>query len=139
VHEHQDAAPEVVERVRTICLDLPEVYEERAWVGTRWCVRKKTFAHLATVVDGWPPAFARITGSDGPCTVLIFRSEGEELEMLQRAGPPFLDAGWGRDAVGLFLDDGTDWDEVAELLADSFCVMAPEKLAALVDRPPPPD
>jgi hypothetical protein len=44
--------------------------------------------------------------------------------------------GWGRDAVGMVLDDDTDWDEVGELVTDSFCVMAPKKLVALVDRPP---
>ena len=136
--EPDEVAPELLARLRALCLDLPEAYEEPAWVGTRWCVKKRTFAHIATVEDGWPPAFARIAETDGPCTVLIFRSEGEELEVLQQAGPPYLDAGWGRDAVGLFIDDGTDWEEVAELLVESYCVMAPPTLAALVDRPPPP-
>ncbi len=139
MRDHQDAAPEVVERLRAVCLGLPEAYEERAWVGTRWCVKKKTFAHVATVEDGWPPAFARVAGTDGPCTILVFRAPAEELDLLQNAGPPFLDAGWGRDALGMFLDEETDWDEVAELLTESYCVMAPPTLAAKVDRPPPPD
>jgi hypothetical protein len=139
MRDHQDAPPEVLDRVRPICLGLPESYEERAWVGTRWCVRKKTFAHVATIEDGWPPAFARVAGTDGPCTLLVFRATGEELEMLQNAGPPYLNAGWGRDAVGLTIDGDTDWTEVAELLTESYCVMAPKKLAALVARPPEPD
>jgi hypothetical protein len=139
VRGHQDAPAEVLDRVRPLCLGLPEAYEERAWVGTRWCVRKKTFAHLAPIVDGWPPAFARVAGTDGPCTVLIFRSSGEELEMLQNVGPPYLDAGWGRDAVGLLVDERTDWTEVGELLTESYCTMAPPKLVALVERPPEPD
>jgi hypothetical protein len=33
---------------------------------------------------------------------------------------------------------GVDWDEVAELLPESYCVLAPKKLAALVSRPTPP-
>ena len=135
MRDHQDAAPEVLDRLRERCLALPEAYEERAWVGTRWCVRRKTFAHVAPVVDGWPPAFAKVAGTDGPCTILVFRAEGDDLEMLANAGPPFLHAGWGRDAIGLFLDDDTDWDEVTELLTESYCTMAPGKLAALVDRP----
>jgi hypothetical protein len=139
VRDHQDAPPDVLERLRPLCLGLPEVHEERAWVGTRWCVRTKTFAHVATVVDGWPPAFARVAETDGPCTILVFRSQGDELEMIQNAGPPFLNAGWGRDAVGLFVDDDTDWDEVKELLTESYCVMAPKALAAQVDRPQPLD
>lgn len=33
------------------------------------------------------------------------------------------------------IDEHTDWSEVGELVTESFCVMAPKKLAALVDRP----
>jgi hypothetical protein len=40
--------------------------------------------------------------------------------------------------VGLELRDDTDWDELAELLTDSYCVLAPQKLVARVDRPTPP-
>lgn len=42
----------LVEKLRTICLDLPEVVEEAAWTGTRWCVRKKNFAHVVLNDDG---------------------------------------------------------------------------------------
>lgn len=63
---------------------------------------------------------------------------GDELESLRSAGPPFLLLGWGRDAIGLVIDDDTDWDEVRELVTESYCLMAPKKLVALVDRPPDP-
>jgi hypothetical protein len=36
----------------------------------------------------------------------------------------------------MVLGDHTDWDEVAELMAESYCLMAPKKLARLVERPP---
>jgi hypothetical protein len=35
----------------------------------------------------------------------------------------------------MLLDDDTDWDELAELLTDSYCLQAPQRLACLVDRP----
>jgi hypothetical protein len=35
----------------------------------------------------------------------------------------------------MILDAGVDWDEVAELVTDSYCLLAPVKLAARVDRP----
>jgi hypothetical protein len=57
------------------------------------------------------------------------------LEVLRRAGPPFVELGWGRDSIGLVIDDFTDWGEVHELITESFCVMAPKRLVALVDRP----
>jgi hypothetical protein len=88
-------------------------------------VRKRTFAHVLGVeVDGAKPV-----------VVLSFRSTGEELEVLRNAGHPFFVLGWGRDAMGMVLDEGTDWDEVRELITESFCVMAPKKLIARVDRP----
>ena len=59
--------------------------------------------------------------------------------MLRHAGHPYVYAGWGRDVVGLVLDGDTDWDEVTELLTESYCVLAPQKLVALLDRPPPVD
>ena len=35
----------------------------------------------------------------------------------------------------MVLGDGVDWDEVAELLTESYCVHAPKKLVELVERP----
>ena len=123
-----DVPDAVVARVRAVCAALPDAYEEKAWVGVRWRVRGKTFAHvLAIELRGCPAE-----------VVLVFRAGGEELEMLRHAGPPFRLLGWGRDALGLTIDDGTDWDEVRELVTESFCMMAPRKLAAQVDRPPEP-
>lgn len=37
----------------------------------------------------------------------------------------------------MVLDGQTDWDVVAELMTESYCVLAPKKLVALVDRPEP--
>jgi hypothetical protein len=33
------------------------------------------------------------------------------------------------------LDASTDWDEVGELLTESYCLLAPKKLAASVRGP----
>ena len=35
----------------------------------------------------------------------------------------------------MLLDDDTDWDELAELLTDSYCLQAPASLAGLVPLP----
>ncbi len=119
-----DVPPEIEARARELCLRLPEAYEEQAWLGTRWMVRKRTFAHVLGVDDG-----------AGPYVVVAFRAAGEELEVLRHTGRPFVVLGWGRDAMGLVLDSGTDWDDVRELVTESYCVMAPQKLIALLDRP----
>ena len=111
----------VVARVRRACRTLPEAYEEPAWVGTRWRIRKRTFAHVLAVSD-----------ADGARTILTFRSGGEELEVLRHTGHPFFFLGWGRNAMGMVLDGATDWTEVRELLCESYCLLAPKKLAAQV-------
>lgn len=135
-----DGVPDdVVARLRATCGRLPEVVEEPAWVGLRWRIRTRTFAHVLVVADGRPQAHARALGgaraASGPVVVLTFRSAGEELSVLEQAGPPFFSPVWFEGIVGMELDDATDWDEVAELVTESYCLLAPKKLATLVPRP----
>lgn len=132
-----DVPDEIEVELREICLQLPDAYEEQAWKGTRWMVRKKTFAHVLGVVDETNvPDGADPRTADGD-VVLSFRAAADELDVLRNAGHPFFYLGWGRDAMGMVLDADTDWDEVRELVTESFCVLAPKKLIALIDRPPP--
>jgi YjbR len=135
VAENADVAPHILGELRRICLPLPEVHEEPAWVGTRWRIRTRTFAHVLTIAQGWPPAYARAAATHGPATVLTFRSSDAELEALRGAGHPFFAPRWRTDEVGVLLDADVDWREVAELLTESYCLLAPKTLQALVDRP----
>ncbi len=132
--ERPDVPAETVAALRTVCLGLPDAYEEQAWVGTRWRIRTQTFAHVLVIDSGWPPAYARAAGSDGPVTVLTFRSSGAELDALANAGHPFFKPVWFPDIVGMVLEDDVDWDEVAELVTESYCALAPRRLAELVHR-----
>ena len=133
--ERPEVPGEVLSRLRSVCLGLPEAYEEAAWVGVRWRIRKRTFASALRIEDGWPPAYARAARTPGPATVVTFRSSGEELELLRQAGSPFFAPPWGPDYVGLVVGPDVDWGEVAELLTESYCVMAPRKLVEEISRP----
>ena len=133
--EYADVPREVVAHLRSVCMALPEAYEEAAWVGTRWRIRKRTFAHVLTVESGSPPAYARAAATTDPVTVLMFRSSGPELDALRNGGHPFFPPRWRGDEVGMVLDADVDWDEVKELVTESYCVQAPKKLVALVERP----
>jgi hypothetical protein len=133
--ERPDVAPAILAALREVCLALPEAYEEEAWVGTRWSVRKKTFAHVLVVDDGWPPAYALAVNNDGPLTVMTFRAPLPEREALGHIGRPFFLPVWFDDIVGMVIDGDVDWDEVAELVTESYCVLAPKKLVDLVRRP----
>ncbi|HEY0581122.1 MAG TPA: MmcQ/YjbR family DNA-binding protein, partial [Chloroflexota bacterium] len=92
--------------------------------------------HVLTVEPDHQMAYARAAGTDHPFCVVTFRSPGDEIDGLVTSGHPFFKAGWGADVVGMVLEEGVDWEEVAELLTESYCVLAPKRLAALVDRPP---
>ena len=75
-------------------------------------------------------------GTGGPACVLTFRCPLVDVDAYRHAGAPCFVPPWFPNIVGLVLDDRTDWDEVRELLTESYCVLAPKKLVALVDRSP---
>jgi hypothetical protein len=126
---------QILAEVRSACQRLPEAYEEPAWVGTRWRIRKHTFAHVVRIEDGWPPAYARAAGTDGPAIVLTFQSSGQELNAFGNVGHPFFRPVWRPGIVGMVLDADVDWAEVKELVVESYCLLAPRKLVDLVERP----
>jgi hypothetical protein len=136
--DYADVPLDIVTGLRSICTSLPDAYEELAWTGTRWRVRQRTFAHVLALAAGSANAHARAAGTEGDVVVVTFRASGDELAALRNAGHPFFYAGWGRDVVGMIIEPNVDWAEVRELMIESYCVLAPKKLAALVDRPPPP-
>ena len=124
---------DVVARLASTALALPDAYEEDAWTGVRWRVRTKTFAHVLVAQQGYTSAYRDLTGVTVPTTVLTFRSSGDELLALTHAGPPFYQPPWSPTVVGMTLDGDTDWDEVAELVTESYRFCAPRKLVALLD------
>jgi hypothetical protein len=130
-----DVAAAIIDRLRTIALALPEAYEEQAWVGVRWRIRGRTFAHVLVIDGGRPQGYARAAGTDGPATVLTFRSSGGELDVLRGSGHPFFAPAWRDDEVGLQLGPEVDWEEISELVTESYCVQAPKRLRDQVDRP----
>ncbi len=46
---HPQVPSAILARLRKACLILPEAHEEQAWVGSRWCIRKETFAHVLVI------------------------------------------------------------------------------------------
>jgi hypothetical protein len=61
---------------------------------------------------------------------ILERVPEDEVIAFQEMGPPFFFGGWGRDVVGMRIGQATDWGHVAELLTESYRVMAPKTLAA---------
>ncbi len=117
-----------VARVRAHCLALPEA-EERPFGGhtaPSFRVRDKLF--VMTSEDGTSMTLKAPKGVQG----ILVASDPDRFFVPKYVGPK----GW----VGIRLDlaNPPGWDEVAELVAESYCLTAPKRLAALVGAPPEP-
>ena len=116
------------DRLVRLCRTLPEAAVSAHHQHLGFAVRGRTFA--------W---YVDDEGGDGRVAVLCKAPPGENAGLV--AADPhrfFLPRYVGkRGWVGLRLDrQDVDWGEVAELVADSYRLVAPGRLAALVGQPP---
>jgi predicted DNA-binding protein (MmcQ/YjbR family) len=110
-----------VDHLRAICLALPQAAEKEAWGDPTFRVRDKIFAMLKSG-DGRPSVWFK--APEGVQEVLT----GADPARFFR--PPYVGhKGW----VGMRLDNGPDWADVAQLLRRSYRMTAPKKLAAGLD------
>jgi len=78
-----------------------------------------------------------IAADDGS-SITVKADPIERQALLEQGGrfyvPPYVGhKGW----LGIQLDEsGADWEEVAELIATSYCLVAPKRLAELVTERP---
>jgi predicted DNA-binding protein (MmcQ/YjbR family) len=121
---------DIVERIRTLCLALPEVTVrvDESLTRTRsaarsFDVRRRSFCLL----------MAREDSTGKPVTLLVLRADPDEREVLLSIGHPFYAPRAGRGRIAVVLTDETDWDEIRELVIESYRILAPKKLTALLD------
>jgi hypothetical protein len=121
---------DIVERVRTLCLALPEVTVRvddslTAARSTAWSfdIRRRSFCLLV----------AREDSAGKPVPLLMLRVGPEEREALLSNGHPFFASRAGRDRIVVVLTEDTDWEEIRELVTESYRILAPKKLTALLD------
>jgi predicted DNA-binding protein (MmcQ/YjbR family) len=116
------AKPHPLDRLREICLALPEAAEKETWGEATFRVRDKIFA-VAAVEEG--RATMSCKAPPGVQEMLV----GSDPERFFR--PAYVGhRGW----VGVRLDARTDWDQVADLVEESYRRTAPKKVAALLDK-----
>ena len=113
----------VLAQARAMCGRLPEVVEVQTDRGTEFKVRRRTFAYVFAIADPSGHVFA----------MLACRAEPEERAALVAMGHPYFAPRSGVDRIGVVLEDDTDWDEIAELVVESYRLLAPKKLAELVE------
>lgn len=132
--ENAGSAPvvpdDIAERIQTLCLALPEV-EVRVDCSlssarsTAWAfdIRRRPFCLLMARADR--------AGNSFPLIVVCARPG--EREALLSTGHPFYASRASRDRMVVMLTDETDWQEIRELVTESYRILAPKKLSAQLD------
>lgn len=110
-------------RLSKICLALPEAARHDCNGHAQFAVRKRTFAYFLNDHHGDGIVSVTCKALPGDNTSLA-ASQPTRFYLPSYIGPK----GW----VALRLDIGEiDWDEVAELVLGSYCLVAPKRLATL--------
>jgi predicted DNA-binding protein (MmcQ/YjbR family) len=114
---HRDA----LDRLRAICLALPEASEQGGVGDPSFKVRDKIFAmqhRLHERRSMWckaPPGAQAVLLESAPRRFFV---------------PPYVGQhGW----IGVWLDVDLDWEEVADLVEESYRMTAPKRLSRQLD------
>lgn len=109
-------------RLRRICLAFPEATEQGGVGDPTFRVRDKIFA-MRHPVDGRLSLWCK--AAPGAQRVLVGSDPNRFFV------PPYVGHhGW----VGMWLDVAIDWDEVADLVEESYRMTAPKRLTARLDE-----
>jgi hypothetical protein len=123
------ARADLLPRLREICLALPGATERPSHGAPTWFVRdKSSFATL------WLDGHHEIEHPHLWCAGPAGAQEATMAEDPERFfRPPYVGhRGW----LGIRLDRGVDWAELAELLEDAYRCVAPKRLLAELDARP---
>ncbi|XRQ16286.1 MmcQ/YjbR family DNA-binding protein [Actinomadura welshii] len=115
---------DVQERIREICLALPEAAEKPFGGHTAPSYRVRDKLFVMTSEDGLSMTFKAAPGVQ---EALVAESP-ERFFVPQYVGS----RGW----VGAHLAVDHDWDEMAELIEDSYRLIAPKRLVKFLDDRP---
>jgi hypothetical protein len=122
-------------RVRKICLSLPEAIEVEAWGAPTFRIGKIFVMYAAAGNEHHEGREGIWVKTNSFTQDLLVRGQPARYFSPPYVGP----SGW----TGAYLDDGTDWIAVTELIRDAYRATAPKRLAALVpdddatQSPPP--
>ena len=117
-------AKTVEERVRSICMALPEVTEKPSHGAPAFFVRKQFVMLWADGHHDHHFPHLWCAAPSGAQEELI------ETEPERFFRPPYVGTrGW----VGVRLDRTVDWDEIAAVCKDAYRTVAPPKLIAALD------
>ena len=114
------------ERLRELCLALPEAHEVESWGAPTFRVNNKIFAMHAGPDERLGSGRTSAWCKAKPVTQdMILRAEPDRYFAPPYVGPK----GW----VGVWLDRSTDWDALDGLVRDAYRLTAPKRLIARID------
>jgi len=117
-----------MDRLRAICLALPETSEKIAWGEPTWRVKGKLFAQLDNHHHGADHLAVWLPAPLGEQESLVF------LDPQRFFRPPYVGSrGW----VGVRIDGRPDWKLVASLVQQAYREVAPPRLREAVKMTPP--
>lgn len=117
-----------MERLRAICLALPETSEKVAWGEPTWRVKGKLFAQLDNHHHGADHLAVWLPAPLGEQESLVF------LDPQRFFRPPYVGPrGW----VGVRIDRGPDWKLVTSLVKQAYREVAPPRLREAIKVTPP--
>ncbi len=116
-------ARSAIDRLRALCLALPEAHEVEAWGEPTFRVKNKIFAMYAHANNHHGAGRHSVWCKANPTNqALLVRAEPDRYFVPPYVGPK----GW----VGAYLGRGTDWSAVADLAHDAYRLTAPKRLLA---------
>jgi hypothetical protein len=121
-----DATADLAERMRAICLALPEVTERPSHGAPTWFVRGKS-SFVTLWADGHHEDQFPHLWCAAPAGAQRELTAGAPDRFFR---PPYVG---GRGWIGVRLDRDPDWTEIAELSRDAYRAVAPARLVALLD------
>ena len=125
-----EVGEDIEARVRALCVALPEVTVRIDESRTR----ARSTAHS---FDIRRRSFCLLVATEGrtgkPVPLLVLRAGPADREALLSIGHPYFATRAGRDRIGVLLTDDTDWDEIRELVTESYRVVAPKQLIDLLE------
>src|SRR5215210_4354399 len=115
-----DERDRILERIRELCLALPETSERLSHGSPTFFIRgKRTFLTVLTDFHGDGRFAIWCAAPDGLQRTLV------EADPERFFVPPYVGhRGW----LGVRLDRGLHWDELAGIVEDAFAEVAPPKL-----------
>jgi len=110
----------VIARLREICLALPDTSERLSHGAPSFFVRGKTCFLMLFDDHHGDGRFAIWCAAPAGDQALLVDADPEKFFV-----PPYVGhRGW----LGVRLDRGLDWEEVAGIAEDAYCTVAPKKL-----------